>query len=320
MRVLQIAKLTGGIGRHVTEVMQHSRHDSYVLDYDHAINIPLLRAFTFLFAGLPIGFFRIFKNKIDVIHSHYILPAGLLGVILGKITGTPAILTVHGSDVMRLKSLDALKKWVCRNSTVVTTTKYLQDRLLSMGIRSTIIPNGLDHEKISRAKPKSLRKPAVLFVGSLIPSKVGILPEILDEQYNYYLIGDGPMKEKLAGIKVGQIPSDEVYSYMKGADLLISTSRWEGFGLAILEAMACGLPVVARPNSAQESLVEGRGLLADSSLEFRAAIAKYFGDRKLRQGSISRGLKFSKQFSWEATSNALDRIYEGRVHKLSKGR
>jgi len=315
MRILQIAKLSGGIGRHVNEIMKHSRHDFFLLDYDHAINIPLLRAFTFTFAGLPIGLFRIYKHNIDVIHAHYLIPAGLLGTILGKLTRKPVIVTVHGSDVIKLSSLTFLKRWIGKNSKVIVTTDFLKRKMKAMGVDSTVIPNGLDHRKIESSKPKKLKKPAILFVGSLIPSKTGVLPEIIDKQYNFYLIGDGPLKDELGGIKLGKLPQEEVYSYMKGADLFLSTSRWEGFGLAILEAMACGTPVVARPNSAQEELVKGRGLLADSSLEFHTAIAKYFSDPKLREKSIQSGIEYSKQFSWEATSDEIDRIYE-----LYKGR
>jgi len=315
MRVLQIAKLTGGIARHVRETSAHSHHDSYCLDYDHAINIPLLRAFTFIFLGLPIGLFRILKNRIDIIHAHYLIPAGLLGVLLGKLTRKPVVVTVHGSDAMRLSQLNFLKRWVGRNSQVITTTKYLQNRLKTIGIASRVIPNGLDHGKISQAPPKKLKKPAITFVGSLIPNKVGILPELLNGQYNFYIIGDGPMGDELGGTKLGQLPPEEVYSYLKGSDIFISTSKWEGFGLAILEAMACGVPVIARPNSGQAELVENRGILADSSLEFKAGIARLLNDPKLRNRSIKEGLKFSRQFSWEATSNGIDRIYE-----LSKGR
>lgn len=315
MRVLQIAKFSGGIGRHVRELKAHSKHEFYILDYDHAINIPILRAFTFAFAGLPIGLFRILKNRIDLIHAHYLIPAGLLGVILGKLTGRPVVVTVHGSDAILLPRLNFIKKWIGKNSTIITTTNYLQNKLNSIGIKSTIIPNGLDHAKISAAVPKSLKRPAIVFVGSLIPSKVGVLPELLGDRYNFYIIGEGPMKGELKGTKPGLLRQEEVYSYMKGADIFISTSKWEGFGLAILEAMACGVPVIARPNSAQEELVKGRGLLADSSLEFRAAIAKYLGDKSLRERSIQQGKKFSKKFSWEATANGIDRVY-----KLSKSR
>ncbi|MFC1454687.1 glycosyltransferase family 4 protein [Candidatus Undinarchaeota archaeon] len=317
MKILVIGKLSGGIGTHVSFLKKYSKNDirtfTYGSDGDYSapiINFPVLRALTFLLIGFPYGLYCIKKEKPDIIHSHFILPAGLLGFILAKLTGRKFYLTVHGSDIKKANILKPLKKWICRNANVIAVSKYLSKELKEWNVKAKVIPNGVDLYEIKKAKKIKIRKPAALFVGSLVPEKVDFLPEIISPNQNFYIIGDGKLSKSLDGIKLGQLPQSKVYQYMKSADCLISTSKWEGFGLTILEAMACGLPVIVRPNTASKELANGRGLFADSPQEFTSQIEKLLKDSKLKNQFIKRGREYARKFDWRETARLTDNFYK----------
>jgi len=319
MNILQIAKLSGGIREHIKQIEKHSENSFFFLDYRkaHAIPIPIVRAKTFLLFGIPAGLNQIRKNKISLIHAHYILPAGLLGVMLSKLTGKKLVLTVHGSDIVRLPLLNFLKKFVLANSQIITTSKYLRDEVRKLGFDSRLIPNAVDHKTISRATPKALKHPAVVFIGALNRNKAAFLKQITASPYNFYIIGSGPLKNKFNGNFLGELPSADVYAHLKAADVFISTSSREGFGLAVLEAMACKTPVVARPNSGVQELIgDNRGLPADSPSQFISSIQKLLADKDLRASLTTRAYGFSRKFSWSKTAKETDDVYS----RLQKSR
>ncbi|MFH1786594.1 MAG: glycosyltransferase family 4 protein [archaeon] len=317
MKVLLIGKLSGGIARHVHYLKKYSKNHvitfTYASDGDYTvpiINIPVLRALSFAIAGFFYGLYCIRKEKPDIIHAHFILPAGFLGMLLSAFTGKKLVLTVHGSDVMKASLLNQLKKIVCRRAKVIAVSQFLADELKKWGLHAKVIPNGIDAAEIRKAKPIRIRMPAVLFVGNLVREKVSFLQDIISPDCNFYIIGGGPLASRLGGIKLGALPPEQVYSYMKSADCLISTSEWEGFGLTILEAMACGLPVICRPRGAAKELADGRALFADSPQEFRSQIEKLLKDPKLK-GQLSRkGVQYAGKFDWKETARRTDQLYE----------
>jgi len=115
---------------------------------------------------------------------------------------------------------------------------------------------------------KSENKITLLFVGNLRKAKgMHIIPALLDMLGSKYeLLYTSGMKNNRTIIKhgnahcVGSVVHDEIPALYNSADILISPSIREGFGLAIVEAMACGLPVVASNCSAiPELIIDGKG-------------------------------------------------------------
>jgi glycosyltransferase involved in cell wall biosynthesis len=94
---------------------------------------------------------------------------------------------------------------------------------------------------------------------------------------------------------------DDLASVYRRADVFLYTSRYEGFGLPALEAMASGTPVVAFANSAIPEVVEDGGLLVPDG-DVRAmvdGVRSLMDDRSRRDEIRSRGLERAKQFSWD---------------------
>ena len=94
---------------------------------------------------------------------------------------------------------------------------------------------------------------------------------------------------------------DLQYLY-KQAVCLVFPSRYEGFGLPVLEAMAIGCPVVAYRNSSIPEVAGEAGLLVNDGDPLAPAIEKVLKDPKLRKDLIAKGRKQAAKFSWEKTA------------------
>jgi glycosyltransferase involved in cell wall biosynthesis len=111
---------------------------------------------------------------------------------------------------------------------------------------------------------------------------------------------------------VGHLPEDDLAAVYNMADLFVFPSLYEGFGLPPLEAMACGLPVVASSAPALAEVLNGAALLVDPSdvNALAEASAKALGDRRLRSRLRRQGLERASQFSWQRTARGTVAAYE----------
>ena len=107
---------------------------------------------------------------------------------------------------------------------------------------------------------------------------------------------------------------DRLADFYRAADVLVAPSRSESFGLAVAEAQACGLPVVAARRGGLMYVVEdgGSGWLVDGWEPdgYAAAIAKVLEDNELRSAMSARGVEWTGQYSWQATSDRLLELYQ----------
>jgi len=113
-------------------------------------------------------------------------------------------------------------------------------------------------------------------------------------------------------IFTGYIPHHQMPLAYQAADLFVFPSLYEGFGLPILESMACGTPVVSSNAASLPEVVGRAGILVDpyDANEMAGAMSRVLTDKKLVGTLIKEGLKHSKKFSWAETAKQTLAIYQ----------
>ena len=190
-------------------------------------------------------------------------------------------------------------------------------------------------------KSHGVTKPFVLFVSSLWPYKNcdGLLrawalarAELGDRQLA--IVGAGRDEKYLASLKslaaelgiagdvvfVGGVPLEQTIYFYRAADVFVYPSLNETFGLPILEAMACGCPVVTSDTSAMPETAGGAAVLADpkdpASIARAIIEAAGEGNERLRDS----GLKRAGQFTWGATAAGTLDVYREAADRRRRGR
>ena len=231
----------------------------------------------------------------DLIHAHCAYPDGLAAVHYGERLGAPAVITVHGHDIRDLGgSTSPWRKLVVealdRAALVIANGPDLYERMRELGIsthKMEIIPNGVDCEVFDsdfRRRPGE-RGWHLLYVGRFTEQKgVGVLLQAMAilrqkrDDVRLTLIGGGVKTGRAAvfyrqtealGLRdcvefFDELPWSQIPRYMNAADVFVLPSFYESFGLVLVEAMACGLPLVATRCGGPNNLVEqGTGLLVE---------------------------------------------------------
>ncbi|MBD2510913.1 N-acetyl-alpha-D-glucosaminyl L-malate synthase BshA [Nostoc muscorum FACHB-395] len=229
------------------------------------------------------------QDGLDVIHFHYAVPFAFIAARVRQLLGdrAPVIVgTLHGTDTFTLgrdpilgMGLKQAMLAMDTLTTVSTAHAHLSQTILELPELPRVIPNFInwvcDHPKfISR---KKLR---LIHISNFRPIKktcqvVDIFAAVKKQiDAELWLVGDGP---ELAGVqhwvKLAQLEQDvkfwgaqkDVFSILENSDVLLVASSYESFCLAALEAMACGIPVVAsKVGGIPELVLDGEtGFLVD---------------------------------------------------------
>lgn len=123
------------------------------------------------------------------------------------------------------------------------------------------------------------------------------------------LISDLKLENKI--YILGCIPQEELAGIYNMAQVVISVSFYEGFGLPILEAMSCGKPVIAADNTSMKEVVDSNGILVDpyNSEEITEAIDNLLSDGELRKNLSEKSLRRSQEFTWHKAAEETLSLY-----------
>jgi glycosyltransferase involved in cell wall biosynthesis len=251
----------------------------------------------------------------DLLHAHW-LPAGWVAARTGK----PYVVQVWGTDLALARRAPWLARGVLRRARlVIAASNELAENARELGAREVrVIPSGVDlpAEVGTEADP-----PEVLYAGRLSPEK-GVL-ELVEAAagLNLVVAGDGPLRSRVPGAQ-GFVPHDELQRLYARAAVVACPSRREGFGVACLEAMAHGRPVVATPvGGLRDLVVDGEtGLVvpARDPAALRAALERLLGDRELRRRLGEAGRRRAgERFSWPAVTDATLAAYAEAAGTMS---
>jgi glycosyltransferase involved in cell wall biosynthesis len=192
----------------------------------------------------------------DVIHAHWWFPGGLVGVLVGRLTGIPVVVTLHGSDVHIAETfLGPVARWVLGRATVVgavsealraeAVERFRLDPDRCAVLRMPLVMPDRPAGVAPPAPPPPLR---LVAIGRMAPEKgFDVLVDAL-EGLDAELDVFGTGTEVLTGGRVrghGARPRAEIAEALVRAHALVVPSRREGLGMVALEALSVGTPVVA---------------------------------------------------------------------------
>jgi Glycosyltransferase len=211
------------------------------------------------------------------------------------------------------------------------TTYKLKNELNSKKLIFTV-PNGIEFEDITKIRP-SKEKSDIIFVGRLVSYKnvdvliksIKIVKEIIPK-IKFLIIGDGPEKNTLetltqklnleANIKfLGFIENNgDIYALMKSSKVFILPSTREGFGIVVIEANACGIPVIIidhKDNAAKGLIEEGRNgficqLDKDEIAGKTIRILKNHSNLEMKKVCIDS----AKQYDWNKIVDEIEEVFK----------
>ncbi|MEM5831208.1 MAG: glycosyltransferase family 4 protein [Candidatus Aenigmatarchaeota archaeon] len=261
-------------------------------------------------------------KKYDIIHVHH-SPENLLAALLKKRYKFKLIHTWHGvippkyteNFTLKSKLLFALLSHkfafnFCDK--IISVSRFLQAQVKN----SCYIPNGVD---TSIFKPKKIEHESftVLYVGAMEKFRgVHLIPQFAKKlpQIKFLLVGKGSVNFNLLNInnieKKNYTSYKEIIKFYNSSDLMIRPSLYEGFGIPVLEAMACELPVIASDFPCfKEIISEGTGFCVSLN-KFPEYILYFFDNPKEVKRYGRRARRQAKKFEWKKIAKQTFKVYE----------
>jgi glycosyltransferase involved in cell wall biosynthesis len=229
-------------------------------------------------------------ERFDVVHAHF----GLTAWPALAVAGDKRVVTLHGNDLYHPRSRRITTAVLRRMDLVGTPTPGFAAQVpgADAGRTVAILPCGID---AGRFRPLDRRRAR---------ERLG-----LDPAGRYLLFPYDPARavkrvdraRQLAGddaelLTLGDVPTDEVPLWTNAANAVVCPSDWETFGLACVEALACDVPVLARPTGVHAEALRGIAGVhcAEWDLEtWRAALAPHLADADPRIDGRARALRYS---------------------------
>ena len=236
----------------------------------------------------------------------------------------PAVLTVQDLSFERHGSLMSWRdRFVFRR--VVPRSVHRAARVLAISERTKrdlIEIYGVPEEKVvvtplgvdpAFSPGSGGRGTYLLFVGAIQERKDPLAAAAAASAVGLPLVAAGPPKDKrlteelrLAGVDVrGYVSKRELADLYRGAAALVLPSRYEGFGLPVVEAMASGTPVVAAPDEALREVAGDAAVFAEAR-DLAGAVRTALDDR---ERLVAAGLERARRFSWEETARRTLDVY-----------
>ncbi|MFP3502682.1 glycosyltransferase [Burkholderia sp. SIMBA_062] len=272
----------------------------------------------------------------DVVHLHS-SRAGFLGRIaaLGTLGATRFLYSPHCISSMRRdlsaaarRLFVALERIACVRRCLYVACSASEQRAIRSCLTQPVevVENAIAHPATPLRRREAAGACEIVTVGGIRPQKnprlfADIATRMHGSRVHFTWIGDGDHALRLelatAGVRVtGWLAHDAVATQLASADIYLSTSSWEGMPIAVMEAMACGLPVVATRCAGNVDVVDppGTGELFDTADEAVAMLARLADDPHAREtiGAAARSAA-RQRFDNVRFFRQLDALYNGRA-------
>jgi glycogen(starch) synthase len=285
------------------------------------------------------GLFRSLRNlrdEFDVVHAHsHLYLSTNMAAVLAQFDDTPLVVTNHGlysqsaSSWFNKAYLETLGRFTFNAADrVLCYTETDKQRLRDFGVSTpvSLVHNGVDCEQFAPVERPS-DPPEVLFVGRLVETK-GVQKLVdafaqVDVDAHLRIVGEGPQRAELEqqvrelgiGNQVtfaGRVPNDELPAVYARSSVFALPSSREGLPRTLLEALACGTPVVTSDLPQLESLVDGVGMtIPEGDVNGLAeALEEVLSDAELRARLSEAGRrKIVQEYSWTETVRETTDVY-----------
>jgi glycosyltransferase involved in cell wall biosynthesis len=250
----------------------------------------------------------------DLVHTQYAVPLRC---------PCPAVVTVHDVSFARDPGLMNWKdravfrlvvpRAVRQAARVLTVSERTKADIAEFydipSDRIVVTPNGVDAVFTPGSGPRDY----VLSVGAIQRRKNQLATLAAADEAGLRLVVVGPAKDAQLAAELsrrgarleGYVETDRLVDLYRGAACLVQSSRYEGFGLPVLEAMACGTPVVAVPDPALREVADDAAIFVDES-ELAGGIRRALDER---ERLVAAGLERARAFSWRAAAERTLAVY-----------
>ncbi len=284
-------------------------------------------------------------ESIDLIDAHYFYPDGVAAAMLGRDLGIPVVITGRGTDLNLIPRHPLARRqirWAANQAeAIITVCAALAEPLVQMGIprtKVTVLRNGIDLDRF-RPQPRDAVRARLGLSGLVLASVGWLIPRkghqiVLDAVarmpgVTLLIAGSGPDHDSLVaraerlGIAgrvrfLGHVPHDRLPDIYSAADALVLASDREGWANVLLEAMACGTPVVASDvwGTAEAVTSPEAGLLfspltADALTEASTRLLAQLPDRAATRA-------YAERFSWDETTQGQVALFSAILADASR--
>lgn len=290
--------------------------------------------------------------KFDVIDAHFVYPDGFAAMLLGRWFKKPVVVSARGSDINQYKEFPVIRSLLMRTlrgvDRVIAVSQALKDTMVRLGVQPehiSVIPNGVDPGKfapLSRQEARHMLKLSgpklILSVGNLTENKgMDLLVKALHllahqrqrSDLHLAIVGNGPCRPALVelvralGLEdrvclVGAVPHHELNRWYSAADVFCLASAREGLPNVVLEALACGTPVVATPVGGIPEVISSErvGLLAQRDEHHLADAIAMALDRSWDRTTL---VQHVSSWTWDHVAIALQGVFESMVSQWNAG-
>ena len=275
--------------------------------------------------------------RFDAVDAHYLYPDGVAAAWLAREAGLPVVITARGSDTSMLPRFALPRRLIGaalrEADALIAVSAGLAEGLIALGAapgKVTVLRNGVDlaafappADRAALRAELGLSGPVILSVGHLIERKahhhvIGALAELPGA--HLLIAGEGPERRALAALAdrlgvaervrlLGARPHGELTKLYGAADALVLASTREGWANVMLEAMACGTPVVAGPAWGSREAISApeAGLVLEEvgPGPIAAALRRLLADPPARRATRAH----AERFGWDETTRGQAELF-----------
>lgn len=286
------------------------------------------------------------RYPFDIIDAHYIYPDGLAAVLIGQKLSKPVVLSARGTDINLYPKFPLIRRQIqCalrRSAHIIAVCRALKERIIELGIsesKISVIPNGVDIRKFYPMPQHQARavlglpqkRFIILSIGNLVECKGFhyLIPAVRillnSNKWQTFkplliIVGKGPLKATLEaqvhklGLRdhvmfVGAQPHEKLVFWYNAADLFCLASLREGWANVLLEALACGKPVVATNVGGTPEVINSPeyGILVDKGSP--EALAQGILKAQATNWNTEHIVEYARQNTWENVAEEVYRVF-----------